>query len=161
MFCYIFASLLFAFSAGVILYDAHRQTVPPLGTLRVVERTEFNRIDASENVGIPILRDEYIKVELRDGTTRRYREWYPNFAKAKETLLSQQPIRIWVSSSDHYGNIYQIESSGRVLASYDAVGRRIQRNARVITWMAFAMALLIVPYCLWKAWRIAKDRPRR
>lgn len=153
---YVVTALLFIFSAGAIIYDAHRQAVPPLKALRVIGRAEVQRAYTGENFGIPVLRDEYVALNLRNGTTIRYREWHPHYAEVKEALLSLRPIRVWIAQNDHYKSIYQVESAGRIVAGYDSVSARMQRNSVLIVLLALVMALLVVPYCLWKAWQIAK-----
>lgn len=153
---YIVTALLFIFSAGAIIYDAYRQAVPPLKALRVIGRADVKEAYTGENFGIPGLRDEYVALDLRDETTVRYRDWHPHYAEVKETLLSSRPIRVWIAQDDHYKSIYQVESAGRIVVRYDSVSSRMQRNSVLIVLMALVMALLVVPYCLWKAWQIAK-----
>lgn len=86
----------------------------------------------------------------------RYREWHPHYADVKEALLSLRPIHVWIAQDDHYKSIYQVESAGRIVAGYDSVSARMQRNSVLIVLMALVMALLVVPFCLWKAWQVTK-----
>jgi hypothetical protein len=150
---HVSAALIFAVSAILISHDAHRQQVPPLDSLQTIERTQVATVHVGENVGLPILRDEYVEVEFVEGGAARYREWYPQYRTVKHALLSPHAFRIWIGTDDHFRSIYQVESKGQLVATYEQVTRRMQLNIVALDALALLMGLGVAPYYVWSARR--------